>query len=168
MEGKKMWKSKILAGALVAASVSAVAITPAAAVAAKETAPVVIAAPGAGKGQVVFYRTGGFVGAAISCNVREDGKLIGGLGGGKYFIQEFEPGKHVFTTKSEATDTLNMEIESGETYYVRCGIGMGVVAGRPNLSPVQKADFDEKSAKLKLKTKEQLAKEVAKDSAKKK
>ncbi len=163
-----MFKSKTLAGALAVASVSAAVMTPGAAVAAKEKAPAAIPAPTAGKGQVVFYRTGGFVGAAISCNVRENGKLIGGLGGGKYFVQEFEPGKHVFTTKSEATDTLNMEIESGETYYVRCTIGMGVVAGRPNLSPVQKADFDEKSAKLKLKTKEQLAKEVAKDSKEKK
>jgi hypothetical protein len=80
----------------------------------------------------------------------------------------FAPGKHVFTTKSEATDTLNMEIETGETYYVRCAIGAGVVAGRPNLSPVDKALFDEKSSGLKQKTADQLAKEVAKDSAKKK
>lgn len=135
-------------------------------VAAAEKAPAVIGAPEAGKGQVVFYRTGGLMGAAISCNVREDGKLIGGLSGGKYFVASFTPGKHVFTTKSEATDTLNMEIESGETYYVRCAIGAGVMAGRPNLSPVDKAAFDEKSAKLKLKTAEQLKKETDKDAAK--
>jgi hypothetical protein len=168
MEGKTMLKSKAMAVALAAVSISATIMAPTLAVAAKEKAPVTIGAPSAGKGQVVFYRTGGFVGAAIGCNVREDGKLIGSLGGGKYFVQEFEPGKHIFTTKSEATDTLNMEIESGETYYVRCTIGMGVVAGRPNLSPVQKAEFDEKSAKLKMKTKEELAKEVAKDAKKKK
>lgn len=134
---------------------------------AADKAPAAIGAPETGKGQVVFYRTGGLMGAAIACNVREDGKLIGGLSGGKYFVASFAPGKHVFTTKSEATDTLNMEIESGETYYVRCTIGAGVMAGRPNLSPVDKAAFDEKSASLKLKTAEQLKKEADKDAAKK-
>ena len=140
---------------------------PAVADAAKTKTPATVSAPVAGKGQVVFYRTGGFVGAAISCNVRENDALVGGLSGGKYFVVNFEPGKHVFTTKSEAKDTLNMEIESGETYYVRCQIGAGIMAGRPNLSPVDKAAFDEKSAGLKLKTEEQLAKETAKDAAKK-
>ncbi len=157
--------TKLLAAALI---VTAVAVSPTGVSAAKDKAPATIPAPEPGKGQVVFFRTGGLVGAAISCNVREEGKLIGGLSGGKYFVVNFTPGKHVFTTKSEATDTLNMEIESGETYYVRCSIGAGVVAGRPNLTPVDKAVFDEKSSGLKLKTTDQLAKEVAKDSAKKK
>lgn len=128
---------------------------------------VVVEAPPAGQGQVVFFRPGSMMGMALGCNVRENGKLIGGLGNGKYFIQAFQPGKHVFTTHSETTDTLNMEIESGETYYVKCGIGMGVVAGRPNIAPSDKATFDEKSAKLKLKTIDQLEKERAKDAAKK-
>jgi hypothetical protein len=157
--------NKLLAAALL---VPAIVAIPASVSAAKEKAPAVVPAPEAGKGQVVFFRTGGLVGAAISCNVREEGKLVGGLSGGKYFVVNFAPGKHVFTTKSEATDTLNMEIETGETYYVRCAIGAGVVAGRPNLSPVDKALFDEKSSGLKQKTADQLAKEVAKDSAKKK
>ncbi len=146
---------------------SMIVAVPVIADAASKKAPAVIAAPAAGKGQVVFYRTGGLMGAAISCNVREDGAMVGALSGGKYFVVNFEPGKRVFTTKSEAKDTLNMEIESGETYYVRCTIGAGVMAGRPNLSPVDKAAFDEKSSGLKLKTTEQLAKEAAKDAKEK-
>lgn len=129
---------------------------------------VVLEAPPAGQGQVVFFRPGSMMGMALGCHVREDGRLVGNLANGKYYVQSFAPGKHVFTTSSEATDTLNMEVESGETYYVRCGIGMGVVAGRPNISPVEKAVFDEKSAKLKLKTAAELEKERAKDAAKKK
>jgi hypothetical protein len=130
--------------------------------------PVVVATAPADKGQVVFFRPGSMMGMALGCNVRENGKLIGGLGNGKYFIESFAPGKHIFTTHSEATDTLNMEIETGETYYVKCGIGMGIMAGRPNIAPTDKATFDEKSAKLKLKTAEQLEKERVKDAAKKK
>jgi Protein of unknown function (DUF2846) len=150
--------------ALLAAPVSAPAF-------AKEKAAktaVVLAAPPAGQGQVVFFRPGSMMGMALGCHVREDGKLVGNLANGKYYVQSFAPGKHVFTASSEATDTLNMEVESGETYYVKCGIGMGVVAGRPNLSPVEKAVFDEKSAKLKLKAAADLEKERAKDAAKKK
>jgi hypothetical protein len=129
---------------------------------------VVIAAAPVDTGQVVFFRPGSMMGMALGCNVRENGKLIGGLGNGKYFIETFAPGKHTFTTHSEATDTLNMEIETGETYYVKCGIGIGIVAGRPNIAPTDKATFDNKSAKLKLKTSEQLEKERTKDAAKKK
>lgn len=165
-----MKKAKII---LMAAFTLAVAVAPVSAPAiAKDKAAsakmaVVVEAPPAGKGQVVFFRPGSMMGMALGCNVRENGVLIGGLGNGKYFIEAFEPGKHVFTTHSETTDTLNMEIESGETYYVKCGIGMGVVAGRPNIAPSDKATFDEKSAKLKLKTVDQLEKERAKDASKK-
>ena len=165
-----MKKSKIT---LLATFAIALAVNPVSAPAiAKEKAAsaktaVVVEAPPAGQGQVVFFRPGSMMGMALGCNVRENGALIGGLGNGKYFIQAFQPGKHVFTTHSETTDTLNMEIESGETYYVKCGIGMGVVAGRPNIAPSDKATFDEKSAKLKLKTVDQLEKERAKDAAKK-
>lgn len=165
-----MKRVKIIALAAVA---TALAVSPVSTPAfAKEKAAstktaVVVEAPPAGQGQVVFFRPGSMMGMALGCNVRENGNLIGGLGNGKYFIQAFQPGKHVFTTHSETTDTLNMEIESGETYYVKCGIGMGVVAGRPNIAPSDKATFDEKSAKLKLKTIDQLEKERAKDAAKK-
>jgi hypothetical protein len=160
-----MLKAKFLALALCAVTAAAFPTSHDQAVAGKN-APAVIGEPEAGKGQIVFYRTGGFVGAAISCNVRENDALIGGLSGGKYFVVQVQPGKHTYTTKSEAKDTLNMEIESGETYYVRCTIGAGIMAGRPNLSPVDKAAFDEKSGGLKLKTADQLAKEVEKDRKK--
>lgn len=160
----KKFFTPALAAVLLTAPVSAPAF-------AKEKAPkaiVAVASPPAGQGQVVFFRPGSMMGMALGCHVREDGRLVGNLANGKYYVQSFAPGKHVFTASSEATDTLNLEVEPGETYYVRCGIGMGVVAGRPNIAPVEKAVFDEKSAKLKLKTAAELEKERAKDAAKKK
>jgi uncharacterized membrane protein len=156
---------------LVTALIVAAALAMPATISAKDKAvkaPVAVEAPAAGMGQIVFFRPGNFIGGAIACTVRENGQMIGNLSNGKYFIVPFAPGKHVFTTKTEATDTLNMEVESGETYYVRCGIGMGLVAGRPNLAPSDKATFDEKSAKMKVKDAAQLGKEQAKDAAKKK
>ncbi|SER11381.1 DUF2846 domain-containing protein [Sphingobium sp. YR768] len=102
-----------------------------------------------GKGKIVFFRKGGFVGSAISCAVHEKGEKLTSLPPGKFAVVYAEPGIHEYSVKSEATDTLRLEIEPGETYYSKCNIQMGIMAGRPNLSPADKAAFDAMSAKLK-------------------
>lgn len=106
-----------------------------------------IGAPPPGKGQVVFFRSGTLMGAAISCAVSENGAKLSSLFRGRYVVLAAEPGIHSYTVSSEATDTLRLEVEEGETYYSQCSIGMGFMAGRPNLSPSDKAKFD--SMKLK-------------------
>ncbi|MBX9795739.1 hypothetical protein [Sphingomonas sp.] len=111
------------------------------------------AAP-ADKGQIVFFRPGSIFGAALGCTVREgEGdakKQVARLGSGKYFVVTATPGKHQYYTEGEAKDRLNLEIEPGETYFVKCNIGMGVVAGRANLSPSDRATFEKKAKGLKL------------------
>lgn len=102
-----------------------------------------------GKGKIVFFRKGGFVGSAISCAVHEKGEKLTSLPPGKFAILYAEPGIHEYSVRSEATDTLRLEIEPGETYYSKCNIQMGIMAGRPNLSPSDKTGFDAMSAKLK-------------------
>ena len=72
------------------------------------------------------------------------------LGSGKYYVSAATPGKHEYSTQGEATDRLTLEIEEGETYFVRCNIGMGVMSGRANLSPSDEALFAKKSNGLKL------------------
>jgi len=130
-----------------------------------DKAAVTIPTPAAGQGQVVFFRPGKFVGSAIRCTVREDGKMVGRVGNGNYFILPATPGAHRFTTKTEATDTLNVEVEPDETTYVKCAIGMGVVAGRPNLSPATAEDFAKVAHKIKPTDAEEMAKDIAKDEA---
>lgn len=109
-----------------------------------------IGAPPAGKGQIVFFRPAKFVGGAVGYKVREGAVELGKLRSGKYFVVAVEPGAHEYTVHSEAKDILNMEVEAGETYYVKGTITIGVLAGRPNLSPSTVAEFDEIAAKLKL------------------
>ncbi|MCP1470767.1 hypothetical protein J3E64_002460 [Sphingobium sp. OAS761] len=106
--------------------------------------------PPEGKGQIIFFRKGGFVGSAISCAVHENGAKVSSLPPGRYFVHVAEPGIHEYSVKSEATDTLRMEIEPGETYYAKCAIAMGIMAGRPNLSPADKQTYFGMSKKLKL------------------
>ena len=113
------------------------------------TATGTIGAPPEGKGQIVFFRDKKFTGAAIRYKVREGATELGKLSNGSYFVHVAEPGAHEYTVHSEAKDILNLEVEAGETYYVVGGITMGILAGRPNLSPSDQAAFDGMKAKLK-------------------
>jgi hypothetical protein len=110
-------------------------------------------APPAGKGQIIFYRPGG-MGSMVGCMVREgEGATethISKLTGNRYFIHYADPGVQKYWVKSEATDRLNLEIEPGETYFVKCKISMGIMVGRPNISPSDLAEFEKYKAKLKL------------------
>jgi hypothetical protein len=108
-----------------------------------------LGAPAAGKGQVVFFRPSKFVGSAIGFKVREGETELGKLGNGNYFFIDVEPGAHEYIVHSEAKDILPLEIDAGEIYYVQGGIGMGVMVGRPNLSPSDKTQFEAVSFKLK-------------------
>lgn len=115
-----------------------------------QAAGVEIGAPPAGKGQIVFFRPPKFVGGAFGYKVREGKTELGKLRSGKYFVAAVEPGAHEYNVHSEAKDVLNLEVEAGETYYVKATVSMGVLAGRPNLSPSTQAEFDEISRKLDL------------------
>lgn len=108
-----------------------------------------IAPPPEGKGQIVFFREKKFTGAAVNYKVREGETELGKLSNGTYFVHVTEPGAHEYTVHSEAKDILNLEVEAGETYYVSGGITMGLLAGRPNLSPSDEAAFESLSSKLK-------------------
>lgn len=121
-----------------------------------EAAPAVATATGLigaapeGKGQIVFFRPSKMMGAAIGFKVREGEVELGKLRNGKYFVANVEPGTHEYTVHSETKDVLTMEVEAGETYYVQGTLGMGIVAGRPNLSPSDETTFNGMSKKLKL------------------
>lgn len=105
-----------------------------------------------GKGMVVFFRPGSLMGGALGCTVREGEGVaeveVARLGSGKYYAIQATPGLHQYYTKGEAKDRLSLEVEEGETYFVKCKIGMGVIAGRANLSPSDRASFAEKAKGL--------------------
>lgn len=126
---------------------------------AQEAEPIVtksgtIGAAPAGKAQIVFWRPGSIMGMALGCTVREgegaEEVEVARLGAGKYYVHVAEPGKHVYYTTGEATDKLNLELEPDETYFVRCAIGMGVMSGRAQVSPSDRATFLGRAKKMKL------------------
>ena len=110
------------------------------------------AAPGAaaeGTATVIFFRPRKFVGAAIGFKVRENGTEMGKLRNGKYFSLKVKPGTHAYDVHGETKDVLTLEVEAGQTYYVQGTLGVGIVAGRPNLSPSDQSTFDSMKDKLK-------------------
>jgi hypothetical protein len=135
------------------------------AVAQDEKVAPAIAAPAPGKGQVVFYRPSG-MGPLIRCTVRENGKMVARVGNGKYYVMQTEPGAHAYTAKTESTDTVRVEVEPDESTYVKCKISMGVMAGRPNLSPSDAAEFAKLGKKLKPVDVADMMADIAKDEAK--
>jgi len=111
--------------------------------------PEMIAAAPEGQGQIIFWRSGTMVGKAMGCGVNIGAERISALGAGRYFILNTAPGAYEFNAKSEAKDVLNLEVDAGDTTYVKCTIKMGVMAGRPNLSPSNAEEFNEKRSGLK-------------------
>lgn len=107
-----------------------------------------IMAPPEGKGQVVFFRQSKLTGAALSFSIREGDTGIGKLQNGSYFVHVADPGPREFNIQSEVTDTLRLEIEPGETYFVVQSITMGIMIGRPILTPSDALTFQNKKMKV--------------------
>lgn len=153
--------------AIVFAAAAPVAITAAApaAVAQQAEAELAIPAPPPGKGQVLFYRTGGLSGAALGCAVFDVGAedKLSSLGAGKYFILVSDPGPRSFTVKSlETKDALTLEIEEGETQFVRCKIKTGFMSGRADIGPSTETEFRAKHKNPKLVDPEDMSEAVRK------
>lgn len=118
---------------------------------AQDNAPIktktgVIGAPAEGKAQIIFFRPGTIMGAALGCTVHEGNRELARLGAGKYYVVTTEPGKHAFSTRGQTADTLNLETEADETYFVKCRIGPGIMAGGAQLEPSDRESFAKKAA----------------------
>lgn len=114
------------------------------------SAPAAIALPPAGKGQIVFFRAEA---RGVGCLVREgEGaaeQRLSKLTNNRFFIHTAEPGKHTYWAKNFSKDAVALEIEPGETYYVRCTVAIGMMAANPNLGPSSEAEFKLAMPKLK-------------------
>ena len=104
-----------------------------------------IGAAPAGKAQVVFFRPGSIMGMALGCTVHEGERELARLGSGKYYVVTLAPGKHALFTRGQAADTLNLEVEADETYFVKCKIGNGTISGAPVLEPSDRDSFTKKA-----------------------
>jgi hypothetical protein len=134
------------------AMIAAAAVSTAGAVDAATGGWIEIPPPPAGSGQVVFFRRKSLLGTGQWFNVRENGKALGKLSNGAYFVEVATPGPHTYTATSEPElkDHLTLEVAPGESYFVEGTLTKGLVIGAADLSPSDRARFDEASKDLKL------------------
>jgi hypothetical protein len=114
--------------------------------------PIAVSPPAKGTGQIVFFRRKSLLGTGQWFNVREDGKALGKLSNGAYFVQPETPGEHTFTAKTEPEfkDKLTLRVDPGETYFVEGVLTKGVVIGVADLAPSDAAAFNAAAKNLKL------------------
>jgi hypothetical protein len=94
------------------------------------------------KALVVFYRSRSAKGAAIQMLIRTSDGAAGNLTNGSMFYHYYEPGQRTFdvsTPSVAGSDLITLDIEAGETYFVRGEILLGWPAGRPRLTQEQES-----------------------------
>ena len=131
----------------IVATLLAIAALSSSAVLAQESTPG--AAANANMGTIVFFRAKKFAGAAVGYKVREGDVELCRLRNASYCVLQATPGQHMYTVHSEAKDSLTLEVDPGGTYHVIGGITVGVLAGRPNLSPSDAPTFEAMKGDLK-------------------
>ena len=86
------------------------------------------------KALVYVYRPKSFIGAAISYTVHAGETPVVKLVNGGYRAYVADPGETEFWAKTEARSSVTERLEAGKVYYLKGGVGVGLVAGRPKLS----------------------------------
>ncbi len=117
--------------------------------------------PPAGKGQVVFFRKSSLMGMPYWTNVRENDAAYGKLTNGVYFVQTLDPGVHTFNTSVLGKDSMKVEVDPGETYFVEGKITMALIGYTIVMAPSDAATFQKMFKGMKLAKPEPVAAETA-------
>ena len=90
-------------------------------------------------GTIIMFRSRALMGAGVACPIRIKGVEVVELGRGKYFEMPVEPGRHILTNK---TSSVEVNVEPGETRYVRCQMASGFLSARAKLEIVGPESFE--------------------------
>jgi hypothetical protein len=83
---------------------------------------------------IYIARESQYFGQAILFQVAVDGKLLGGIARGTYYMAQVPPGEHSVTALSnESQDSLKLKTEASKVYYVKVNARMGAVSARVSL-----------------------------------
>ena len=86
-----------------------------------------------------IYRNESF-GAAIKMDVEVDGKSVGQTAAKTYFYKEVAHGKHTVTSKSENTESIDVDTVAGKIYYIWQEVKMGLLYARTKLTLVSEEE----------------------------
>jgi LysM repeat protein len=110
-------------------------------------APILASNPDGG-GTVVFFREKKLFGAGASFKVRENGVELCKLSNGRYCVVNVPAGAHDFSPEKDAKETVKLNVEAGQTYFVQGTISMGFLSGRGNLAASDRSAFEGMQAEL--------------------
>lgn len=105
-----------------------------------------------GKARIAVYRTNLF-GLAIQPKVNVNGRETGRCTPNGVFFVTVEPGQQIVSATTEVQKTSYLTVAAGETAYVKCSIGFGLIAGQPRLDVVDASVGSAEIAKLKVMSK---------------
>ncbi|WP_293920643.1 hypothetical protein [Sphingobium sp. UBA5915] len=94
-------------------------------------------------GKIIMYRQGALMGMGLGCPFRYKGKEIVELGRNKYAEWPVPAGSYILTNK---TSSVDVNVNPGQTKYVRCVIKTGMLTGRADLQIVDAETYNEHSA----------------------
>lgn len=97
---------------------------------------------GEDSGTIVMYRQGSIMGAALGCPIRYKGEELVELGRNKFAEWEVPPGSYILSNK---TSSIEVNVFSGQTKFIRCVIKAGMLSGRADLQIVDEETFRENS-----------------------
>lgn len=91
--------------------------------------------PKNGDSRIVVYRDT-ILGLAVQPNVKVDGRATGDCRPEGAFYVDVKPGKYEVSATTEVTRSVFVQPARGETAYVECSIGLGLMIGRPELRAI--------------------------------
>jgi hypothetical protein len=95
---------------------------------------------GSGAGMLIAYNL--MLNDSVICRVKSNSKS-------EVYITT--PGTYRLSARTESSTELPIEIELGREYYIRCGLAMGILVGRPALEIAPRRDGRAEYNALKIK-----------------
>ena len=86
----------------------------------------------ANKGRIFFFRSDTMLGAAVTSDIRLNGKVVGKSERASFFFVDENPGNMTVATSTEVEKQLTFKLVAGETKYVKTSVSFGVLVGRIN------------------------------------
>jgi hypothetical protein len=106
------------------------------------------------KGLVFIYRESSMVAVLRGIYIKANGKRVGALNSGTYFVYEASPGPVTFAAEDwiQGDRTRTIDVEPGKEYYIRGTLSLGVPDIEPRIEIVNDTEGKEAIKGLKYST----------------
>jgi len=97
---------------------------------------------------VYFYRPSKLDGSLVGFEIKQRDEVIGRAKPNSVFTYRTKPGEQIFKATTETESSFRLTVDVGKTYFVECGIAVGVAVGRPTFRLASSAEAKNEIAKI--------------------